>query len=301
MFDEFLRSARDPRRPALRAVRPRCPTTSEYVDGKPRYDGVRSFLASRGIELPEGTRDDPPERGDGRRARQPQERARARADPRARRAGLRRARCATCRRCATRACGAPSSRRAPTAARCWRRPGSRICSRCASTASSPRGSTCAGKPAPDTFLAAARMPRRASRRGGGVRGCARRRRRRDERAGSGSSSASTGSGRPSALRAHGADVVVSDLAELLEPRMITHPAFAVEPWSLRETQLDLDVLAQAESVFALSNGHIGLRANLDEGEPFGLPGHLPELASTSCGRCPTPRPATATRSRARRS
>ena len=32
----------------------------EYVDGKPRYDGVRSFLASRGIELPEGTSDDPP-------------------------------------------------------------------------------------------------------------------------------------------------------------------------------------------------------------------------------------------------
>ncbi|MGH3475097.1 MAG: haloacid dehalogenase, partial [Aeromicrobium sp.] len=26
----------------------------QYVDGKPRYDGVRSFLASRGIELPEG-------------------------------------------------------------------------------------------------------------------------------------------------------------------------------------------------------------------------------------------------------
>jgi beta-phosphoglucomutase family hydrolase len=32
----------------------------EYVDGKPRYDGVRSFLASRGIELPEGGPDDPP-------------------------------------------------------------------------------------------------------------------------------------------------------------------------------------------------------------------------------------------------
>ena len=31
-------------------------------------------------------------------------------------------------------------------------------------------------------------------------------------------------------------------------------------------------LAQSESVFALSNGHIGLRGNLDEGEPFGLPG-----------------------------
>ncbi len=31
-----------------------------YVDGKPRYDGVRSFLDSRGIDLPEGSDDDPP-------------------------------------------------------------------------------------------------------------------------------------------------------------------------------------------------------------------------------------------------
>ncbi len=31
-----------------------------YVDGKPRFDGVRDFLASRGIPLPEGTPDDPP-------------------------------------------------------------------------------------------------------------------------------------------------------------------------------------------------------------------------------------------------
>jgi alpha,alpha-trehalose phosphorylase len=54
--------------------------------------------------------------------------------------------------------------------------------------------------------------------------------------------------------------------------VITHPHFAVEPWSVTEEELDLDVLAQSESVLALSNGHIGLRANLDEGEPFGLPG-----------------------------
>ena len=33
-----------------------------YVDGKPRYDGVRSFLASRGITLPEGDTSDPPAR-----------------------------------------------------------------------------------------------------------------------------------------------------------------------------------------------------------------------------------------------
>jgi alpha,alpha-trehalose phosphorylase len=54
--------------------------------------------------------------------------------------------------------------------------------------------------------------------------------------------------------------------------VITHPAFSVEPWSVTQDGLQLDVLAQSESVFALSNGHIGLRGNLDEGEPFGLPG-----------------------------
>jgi alpha,alpha-trehalose phosphorylase len=54
--------------------------------------------------------------------------------------------------------------------------------------------------------------------------------------------------------------------------VIEHPSFSVEPWGLCETELDLDVLAQAGSVFALANGHIGLRGNLDEGEPNGLPG-----------------------------
>ena len=54
--------------------------------------------------------------------------------------------------------------------------------------------------------------------------------------------------------------------------MIQHPAFSGDGWQILEGELDLDVLAQTESVFALSNGHIGLRANLDEGEPWGLPG-----------------------------
>jgi alpha,alpha-trehalose phosphorylase len=54
--------------------------------------------------------------------------------------------------------------------------------------------------------------------------------------------------------------------------MIPHDAFPVEPWHVRETRLDLERLAQSESLFALSNGHIGLRGNLDEGEPYGLPG-----------------------------
>ncbi|MFF4360434.1 glycoside hydrolase family 65 protein [Streptomyces sp. NPDC001604] len=54
--------------------------------------------------------------------------------------------------------------------------------------------------------------------------------------------------------------------------MITHRSYTVEPWAVRETELGLDVLAQSESVFALSNGHVGWRGNLDEGEPHGLPG-----------------------------
>jgi alpha,alpha-trehalose phosphorylase len=54
--------------------------------------------------------------------------------------------------------------------------------------------------------------------------------------------------------------------------MIDHGAYSVEPWVLRETELHLDVLAQSESLFALSNGHIGMRGNLDEGEPAGLAG-----------------------------
>jgi alpha,alpha-trehalose phosphorylase len=54
--------------------------------------------------------------------------------------------------------------------------------------------------------------------------------------------------------------------------MIRQAAFPVEPWAVREATLDLDRLAQSESIFALSNGHIGMRGNFEEGEPFGLPG-----------------------------
>ncbi|ALV31607.1 glycosyl hydrolase family 65 protein [Streptomyces sp. CdTB01] len=54
--------------------------------------------------------------------------------------------------------------------------------------------------------------------------------------------------------------------------MISDRSYTVEPWCVRETALNLDVLAQSESVFALSNGHVGWRGNLDEGEPHGLPG-----------------------------
>ena len=54
--------------------------------------------------------------------------------------------------------------------------------------------------------------------------------------------------------------------------MIHNRGFACEPWAVREVGLDLDLLGQTESIFALSNGHIGWRANLDEGEPHVLLG-----------------------------
>src|SRR5437763_10626574 len=54
--------------------------------------------------------------------------------------------------------------------------------------------------------------------------------------------------------------------------MIEQQQFAIEPWAVRECDLDLTALGQTESIFALANGHIGLRGNLDEGDPHGLPG-----------------------------
>jgi beta-phosphoglucomutase family hydrolase len=59
MFDSFLRQR------AERTGQPFVPFDpvkdyDEYVDGKPRADGTRSLLESRGIELPEGSPDDPP-------------------------------------------------------------------------------------------------------------------------------------------------------------------------------------------------------------------------------------------------
>ncbi|HEX6360758.1 glycoside hydrolase family 65 protein [Actinophytocola sp.] len=48
--------------------------------------------------------------------------------------------------------------------------------------------------------------------------------------------------------------------------------FQVAPWELRWISLDLGALERTESIFALSNGHIGMRGTLEDGEPRGLPG-----------------------------
>ena len=54
--------------------------------------------------------------------------------------------------------------------------------------------------------------------------------------------------------------------------MITDRHFRTDPWQVRLVGLPDTDIAQVESLFALSNGHIGVRGNLDEGDPAGLPG-----------------------------
>ena len=60
MFDDYLRRRAAQTHTAFVPFDP-VRDYDEYVDGKPRYDGVRSFLTARGIELPEGEIDDPPD------------------------------------------------------------------------------------------------------------------------------------------------------------------------------------------------------------------------------------------------
>jgi beta-phosphoglucomutase family hydrolase len=59
MFDTFLRQRSEQTGEPFVPFDP-VHDYDQYVDGKPRRDGTRSFLESRGIKLPEGSPDDPP-------------------------------------------------------------------------------------------------------------------------------------------------------------------------------------------------------------------------------------------------
>ena len=73
MFDEYLQKRATQKGEAFRPF-DIATDYRLYVDGKPRYDGVRDFLTSRRIRLPEGSPDDPPAGRNSGRAREPQER-----------------------------------------------------------------------------------------------------------------------------------------------------------------------------------------------------------------------------------
>ena len=60
VFDEYLRERTARNGETFRPFDPDVDYRL-HVDGKPRFDGVRDFLASRGMRLPEGSHDDPPD------------------------------------------------------------------------------------------------------------------------------------------------------------------------------------------------------------------------------------------------
>jgi beta-phosphoglucomutase family hydrolase len=186
----------------------------DYVDGMPREDGVRSFLKSRGIELPEGSPDDPPDAdtihgiGNDKNDRvlklikeqgvEPYEGS-VRYVRAARRAGLRRAVVSS----------STNTHDVLAAAKLTDMFDAVIDGVVA------RREHLHGKPAPDTFLAGARAlgadPARAVVFEDALAGVA------AGRAGNfGYVVGVDRVGQRDALKAHGADVVVSDLAELLD-------------------------------------------------------------------------------------
>jgi alpha,alpha-trehalose phosphorylase len=102
-------------------------------------------------------------------------------------------------------------------------------------------------------------------------------------------------GHTDALTASGADVVVSDLSEMLAPstepmhragprehRLIAAAArilatttdYAPDPWRLVERSYNPDYVGQTETLFAVANGYLGIRGSFEEGVPQFHPGTL---------------------------
>jgi len=216
MFDEFLGARAEGEVGAPFVPFDAASDYHRFVDGRPRYDGVRTFLASRGIELPEGARDDPAtaptvaglgnrknelvleliERGGVSTYEGSVDYVRA-----ARDAGLRRAVVSASE-------NTPAVLAAAGIADLFEARVDGIVA---------RERRLRGKPAPDTFLAAAEelgvAPGEAAVFEDALAGVAAGR-----AGGFGHVVGVDRVGQASALREHGADVVVSDLAELLEGR-----------------------------------------------------------------------------------
>jgi alpha,alpha-trehalose phosphorylase len=265
----------------------------EYVDGKPREEGVRDFLASRGIELPMGTSSSPADEdsiwGIGNRKQQlvaeELERTGVEVFPGSiawvrelREAGLRTGVVSSSRNCAAVLEYAGITKLFDT--------------RVDGVLSLELGLT--GKPAPDAFLEAARQLGVRPERTVVVE---------DARAGVEAGRAGhfglvlgvDRGGNADELAAHGADLVVTDLGELLAdshervhrsgPRAHRLGAAArrivavtgdypADAWNLVERAYNPEYVEQAETLFALSNGYLGIRGAADEGQPSYRPSTL---------------------------
>jgi len=258
-----------------------------YVDGKPRHDGIRSFLASRGITLPEGGPDDGPGRqtvfGLGARKNALFREALARSGVEVFEdsvAFIRRLRAAGLK---TAAVSSSKNARAVLDAAGL---ADLFDIRVDGLESERLGLR--GKPAPDTFLHAARAlgvdPARALGVEDALAGVEAIR-----AAGYGLVLGVDRSGRTAALRAHGAGLVVQDLGQL---RIVSAPPAADRrrasdgppggwslpaiptreaAWLLVEDGFTLTREHELESIFAIGNGHLGSRASLAEGSAMSAP------------------------------
>jgi alpha,alpha-trehalose phosphorylase len=252
---------------------------ANYVDGKPRQDGVRDFLASRGIKLPEGEPDSPPEElsvwGLGNRKQLLVEERLAQGGVEVfpgsvawvrelREAGIKTAVVSSSRNCAAVLTYAGISDLFDT----------RVDGETTLELHLP------GKPAPDAFLEGARRLNVAPGRAIVV-----------EDALAGVEAGRAGAfglvigvdrgGNAAGLAAHGANIVVGDLSELLTTPidrvhrllaaakriMAATGDYPIEPWRLVERAYNPGFVEQTETLFALSNGFLGIRGSFEEGEP----------------------------------
>jgi alpha,alpha-trehalose phosphorylase len=264
-----------------------------YVDGKPREEGVRDFLAARGIALPEGTPDSPSEEesiwgiGNRKQDRVEDELRRTGVEVfpgsvawvrELREAGLKTAVVSSSRNC----------RAVLDYAGIANLFDARVDGDTVLELALP------GKPAPDAFLEGARRVGSVPSRTVVV-----------EDAIAGVQAGSAGGfglvigvdrdGHADELAAHGAGLVVSDLGELLAdsfedvhrfgPRshrlldaarriLAGTGSYPADPWRLVERSYNPEFVGQTETLFALSNGYVGIRGSFEEGEPSSQPGTL---------------------------
>jgi len=258
---------------------------TNHVDGKPRQDGVRDFLASRGIELPEGEPDSPPDEesvwGLGNRKQLLVEEGLAQGVEvfpgsvawvrELREHGIKTAVVSSSRNCAAvlQVAGIADLFDA------------RVDGDTALELHLP------GKPAPDTFLEGAKrlnvLPQRAIVVEDALAGV--------EAGRAGEFGLVVGvdrAGHAADLAAHGADIVVGDLSELLAvpidrlhrllaaaKRIVAATGdYPVEPWRLVERAYNPEFVEQTETLFALSNGYLGIRGSFEEAEPAYHPATL---------------------------
>ena len=275
LFDDFLRRRAETKGEAFRPFDVERDYRT-YVDGKPRHDGIRSFLASRGVTLPEGKPDDPADRetvfGLGARKNQLFREALARSGVEVfessvelirelREAGLKTAAVTSSKNAAAVIAAAGLAD---------------LFDACVDGVEAERQGL-KGKPAPDIFMYAARLLGVDAKRAMGVE---------DALAGVEAIRAAgyglvvgvDRAGQAAALRQHGATLVVQDLGELrivpaapAAPMGLPAAPSAAAEWSLVEEGFTLTREHELESIFAIGNGYLGSRGSLAEGSGMSAP------------------------------